>query len=114
MSTPLNRRSLLAASASLLFPSRLLGADPPTSAPSTKPVRKPGTRKDLLPKLSFISNDHLKLGMDLSVGGAITHLSPSNNPVRNLVNNWDLGRQIQMSYYSGPVPYEVPGHAGPP
>ena len=64
--------------------------------------------------MTFLANDQVKLGMDLSLGGAITHLSPSGEPTKNLVNSWDLGRQIQMSYYSGPVPYEVPGHAGPP
>jgi hypothetical protein len=64
--------------------------------------------------MGFIANDVMKIGMDLSVGGAITHLSPANEPEKNLVNSWDLGRQIQMSYYAGPVPYEVPGHAGPP
>jgi hypothetical protein len=107
-----SRRSVLAgAVAASLASSRLLGADP---APATQPQRKPGTRKEIPPKMSFIANDEMKLGMDLSVGGAITHLSPAKEPQKNLVNSWDLGRQIQMSYYSGPVPYEVPGHAGPP
>ena len=126
--TSVTRRSVLSASA-LLATSGLLvragaalgqgvGAGPagsPATAPATtRPARKPGTRKDVPPRMSFLANDQLKLGMDLSLGGAITHLSSAGEPTKNLVNSWDLGRQIQMSYYSGPVPYEVQGHAGPP
>lgn len=75
--------------------------------------------------MSFVDNGRVKVGMDLALGGAITHLSAVaadgraagaiwNAAPPNLVNSWDLGRQVQMSYYSGPVPYEVPDHTGPP
>lgn len=56
------------------------------------------------PKMSFIDNGTIKLGVDLNLGGSITYLSKSNTD-QNLVNSWDFGRQIQMSYYSGPVPF---------
>src|SRR4051812_45885470 len=58
------------------------------------------------PRTSFLDNGTLRLGVDLDVGGAITYLSLSGKE-RNVVNSWDWGRQIQMSYYSGPVPFVV-------
>ncbi|QOV91257.1 hypothetical protein [Humisphaera borealis] len=82
--------------------------------PATKPVRKAGGRHVVPPKMSFIANDRIKLGVDLALGGAITHLSPADDESKNLINSYDLGRQVQMSYYAGPVPYTVAGHQGPP
>ncbi|WP_020468584.1 hypothetical protein [Zavarzinella formosa] len=58
------------------------------------------------PKPSFLANDQIKLGVDLNVGGAITYLSVAGRD-DNIVNNWDWGRQIQMSHYAGPVPFVV-------
>src|SRR5437660_1645011 len=63
------------------------------------------------PRMSFIENDAVRLGVDLNLGGAITWLSQSRG--ENIVNNWDLGRQIQMSHYSGPAPFSV-GDKKPP
>ncbi len=60
------------------------------------------------PNMSFLDDGVIRLGVNLNAGGAITYLSKSGN-ASNLVNNWDWGRQIQMSHYSGPVPYRVPG-----
>jgi hypothetical protein len=60
------------------------------------------------PKVSYLDDGVIRLGVNLDAGGAITHLSKSGDK-RNLVNNWDWGRQIQMSHYSGPVPYSVAG-----
>jgi len=59
------------------------------------------------PRMSFIENGSVRLGVDLNLGGAITWLSKSGG--ENIVNSWDLGRQIQMSIYSGPVPFAVGG-----
>lgn len=59
------------------------------------------------PRMSFLENGALRLGVDLNLGGAITWLSRSGG--ENMVNSWDLGRQIQMSHYSGPVPFGVEG-----
>ncbi len=60
------------------------------------------------PRLSYLDNDTMKIGIDRNLGGAITYLSKSGTD-NNLVNNWDWGRQIQMSHYSGPSPFRVPG-----
>jgi hypothetical protein len=57
-------------------------------------------------KMSFLDNGVIRLGVDLNIGGSITWLSRSGSDL-NLVNSYDFGRQIQMSYYSGPVPYVV-------
>ncbi len=73
---------------------------------------RPGTRKPHPPKLSFLENADLKIGVDLMLGGAITYLAPSRRG-ENVINSFDLGRQIQMSYYSGPVPFSV-GDKHPP
>lgn len=66
------------------------------------------TKKEYLKYLSndnllFIENDHLRLGANLSLGGALTHLSEKGK--ENLINNYDWGRQVQMSFYSHPVPH---------
>jgi hypothetical protein len=61
--------------------------------------------------MSYLDNGAIRLGIDLDVGGAITYLAPTGG--QNLVNSFDLGRQIQMSYYAGPVPY-TPGGKQPP
>jgi hypothetical protein len=53
--------------------------------------------------LLYLSNSHLKIGMDPKRGGAITYLSSPVMPPewadRNLINTWDSGRLIQQSYY---------------
>ena len=59
-------------------------------------------------KMSYLDNGVIRLGIDLRLGGAITYLSRSGTE-QNLVNSFDCGRQIQMSYYSGPVPFSVAG-----
>jgi len=58
--------------------------------------------------MSYLDNGIVRLGVDLHVGGSITYLSRSSS-TDNLVNSFDFGRQIQMSYYSGPVPFVPDG-----
>jgi hypothetical protein len=58
--------------------------------------------------LSYLDNGQVKVGVDLGMGGSITYLSRSGTNY-NIVNSYDLGRQIQQSYYSGPQPYD-PNH----
>ena len=58
-------------------------------------------------KVTFLENDHIRLGANLTLGGAITHLSTKDGP--NMINSYDWGRQIQMSFYSGPQPFEPNG-----
>lgn len=59
-------------------------------------------------KMTFLDNGTVRIGMDLNRGGAVTYLSCREHP-GNLINSFDLGRQIQMSHYSYPVPFEPDG-----
>lgn len=56
-------------------------------------------------ELSSLANSSIKVGVDLNRGGAIVYLSRGEGP--NLVNNFDLGRQVQLSFFSGPVPFST-------
>lgn len=55
-------------------------------------------------QMRYIDNGTVKLGVNLSLGGAITFIADSKNG-KNIVNNYDWGRQIQMSFFAGPQPY---------
>ena len=65
-----------------------------------------GQAQHQAPKLTFLDDGEVRIGMDLAVGGAVTFIFNKDHPV-NIVNSADLGRQIQMSHYSGPWPFEV-------
>ncbi len=54
--------------------------------------------------MSYLDNGIVKIGINLDIGGAITYLAKSGTE-ENIINSHDWGRQIQMSFYSGPVPY---------
>jgi hypothetical protein len=58
--------------------------------------------------MSFIENGTIRVGVDLSIGGAVTHVSHVERS-GNLINSHDWGRQIQMSFYSGPHNYQREG-----
>ncbi len=60
------------------------------------------------PRMRYLDNGRLRIGVNLAMGGAITYLAQSHGRI-NLINHVDLGREIQMSNYSGPVPYIPPG-----
>jgi hypothetical protein len=76
-------------------------------------ARKPSFEKESLPNkicspeqgcgMVSISNDRLKVGVDMQRGGAISWLSSPKMPGAladaNLINTWDSGRLIQQSYY---------------
>lgn len=62
--------------------------------------------------MSYLDNGVVKIGVNLDIGGAITYLSKSGTE-ENMINSHDWGRQIQMSFYSGPVPY-VPANGKQP
>lgn len=61
---------------------------------------------------SYLDNGIVKVGVELTKGGSITYLSKSGTQ-DNLINNYDLGRQIQQSYYSGPQPYNPSNNTSP-
>jgi hypothetical protein len=58
--------------------------------------------------ISWIENDKIKLGINLGLGGAVTYLAEHGKP--NLINSADWGRQVQMSFYSYPVPFHPEGY----
>ena len=55
-------------------------------------------------KIRYIDNGVIKVGINLDLGGAITYVAKSKGSP-NLINSFDWGRQIQLSHYSGPVPF---------
>ena len=65
-----------------------------------------GQARQPAPKMTFLDNGDVRIGMDLALGGAVTFISSKDHP-GNIINSADLGRQIQMSHYSGPWPFEV-------
>ena len=58
--------------------------------------------------MSYLDNGVVRLGVDLNLGGTVTYMSASGS-TSNLINNFDWGRQIQMSHYAGPVPFAPNG-----
>ncbi len=56
--------------------------------------------------MTYLDNGEVRVGMDLALGGAVTFMSAKDHPGK-IINSADLGRQIQMSHYSGPWPCEV-------
>ena len=63
--------------------------------------------------MRYVENGRVKLGLDLSLGGAVTYLEDKANKSGNMINSYDWGRQIQLSYYSGPSPYIGPNGEKP-
>ena len=59
-------------------------------------------------RMSWLENEQIRLGIDLDRGGAITFLAAKTDGA-NVINNFDLGRQVQLSFYGGPVPFEANG-----
>ncbi|MCL2304777.1 MAG: hypothetical protein FWC43_05480, partial [Planctomycetaceae bacterium] len=63
--------------------------------------------------MRYLENDRLKVGIDLSIGGAVTFLTDRENGGENMINSADWGRQIQLSFYSGPRPFVGPNGEQP-
>ena len=57
--------------------------------------------------LIFVENEYIKIGANISLGGALTYLAEKEK--KNLINRYDWGRQVQLSFYSGPVPFHPEG-----
>ncbi len=66
---------------------------------------------------SYLDNGVIRIGVDLTRGGAISYLSESGSS-SSVVNIRDLGRYVQQSFYSGPDPFipvgatQHPAYAG--
>src|SRR5260370_36180165 len=84
-----------------LFP-LLLAETAPGQAPPSQAIRS---------RMSTLENGVLRVGVDLNRGGAITYLAERGGP--NVVNSWDLGREIQPSFSSGPHPFGKPRPESP-
>ncbi|GAB3999019.1 hypothetical protein GCM10028807_48080 [Spirosoma daeguense] len=89
--------------------------DFPATAPYTPPVVPnppggglPGKEQPSSTKRLFLANDKVRVAIDLNMGGAINYLAEAGSN-ENMVNNNDLGRQLQTSIYGGPYPYSVNG-----
>ena len=85
--------------------------DYPSTTPNPPPIVTnppagglPGQQQPSAQKRLFLTNDKLRVGIDLNMGGAITYLAEAGSS-ENMVNNPDLGRQIQTAIYAGPLPY---------
>ena len=63
--------------------------------------------------MRYLENGRIRLGIDLGLGGAVTYLSDRDNGGENMINSFDWGRQIQLSFYSGPWPYIGPNGEKP-
>ena len=63
--------------------------------------------------MRYLENARLKLGINLEAGGAVTYLEDKLSKSGNMINSFDWGRQIQLSYYSGPVPFIGPNGEKP-
>jgi hypothetical protein len=57
--------------------------------------------------MSWLDNGQIRVGVDLNHGGAVVFLSRAGE--KNRINNYDFGRQVQLAFYSGPVPYSEAG-----
>lgn len=57
------------------------------------------------PNLTLLDNGVITLGVDSNRGGSITYLSQSGSDL-NVINSYDMGREVQLSFYSGPNSYE--------
>ena len=51
------------------------------------------------PEMVYLDNGKLKLGFDLARGAALSYLAAYPQLELNLVNDWDMGRLVQQSYY---------------
>ncbi len=63
--------------------------------------------------IRYIENDRVKVGFNLAIGGAVVYLEDKKNNSGNMINSFDWGRQIQLSYYSGPHPFIGPNGEKP-
>ena len=50
------------------------------------------------PKMLFLQNELIKIGVDEAAGGGIAYFSKAKDG-KNVLNAYDLGRYIQQSYY---------------
>jgi len=64
-------------------------------------------------RLEYVQLGSFKVGIDMSRGGSIAYMSSAATGGANVVNSHDMGREIQLSFYSGPTFYNPPTAAYP-
>jgi len=57
----------------------------------------------------WMTNDKIKVGINLGLGGIMTYLSEINSTTNLINNGYDAGRQIQPDYHVKPDNYKVEG-----
>ena len=83
--------------------------------PGTADARPPAPNASQVPParlvrqgdMVYLANSQIKLGINLRRGGSITYLFRATDSL-SVINDFDLGRQVQASYYSGPHPFGHP------
>ncbi len=55
----------------------------------------------------YLDNGMIRVGVDLSRGGAIDYLAESSNPEKNYINRFDAGRLVQRSCFGPPFIYNA-------
>eukprot|EP00035_Acanthoeca_spectabilis_P031116 m.12525 g.12525 ORF g.12525 m.12525 type:complete len:370 (+) comp4558_c0_seq1:90-1199(+) len=64
-------------------------------------------------RFEFIDNGVIRVGVDVSRGGVIGYLAPSDNSTENVINCHDMGREVQLAFYAEPTFYNPPTAAYP-
>jgi hypothetical protein len=59
----------------------------------------------------YLDNGVVRLGVDLARGGSIGFFGPSgsSDDSNNIINCYDMGREVQLSFYAGPSFYNPDG-----
>jgi hypothetical protein len=77
----------------------IINRDPPAGYTFDKSL---GYAMPMMPHvqdIKYINNSVIKFGVDCRYGGAGVYLASMSNLSKNIINNYDSGRQIQNSYY---------------
>ena len=59
-------------------------------------------------KYEFVDNGVIRVGVDTDRGGVIGYLAPSGGRVGNVINEGDMGREVQLAFYAEPSFYNPP------
>lgn len=59
-------------------------------------------------RFTYIDNGVIRVGVDLTRGGSIGFLADARDPQTSVINCHDMGREVQLSFYAPPNPYNPP------
>lgn len=83
-----------------------------TAAGLTAPVAQPSFAPSG-DRFQYLDNGVIRVGIDLTRGGSIGFLGVASDPSVNVINSHDMGREVQLSFYSGPSFYNPPTSSFP-